>query len=63
MCGRFVANIPADVLKGIFNLIETPQPEPRFTDIHNEGLDGVFGDAGATKIIHLLEDIELRAAA
>jgi len=37
--------------------------EPPFTDIHNEGLDGVFGDAGATKIIHLLEDIELRAAA
>ena len=37
--------------------------EPPFTDIHNEGLDGVFGDAGATKIIHLLEEIELRAAA
>lgn len=37
--------------------------EPPFTDIHNEGLDGVFGDAGATKIIHLLQDIELRAAA
>ena len=37
--------------------------EPPFTDIHNEGLDGVFGDAGATKIIHLLQEIELRAAA
>ncbi len=37
--------------------------EPPFTDIHNEGLDGVFGDTGATKIIHLLEEIELRAAA
>ncbi len=37
--------------------------EPPFTDIHNEGLDGVFGDAGATKIIHLLEEIELKAAA
>jgi type I restriction enzyme R subunit len=37
--------------------------EPPFTDIHFEGLDGVFGDAGATKIIHLLEDIELKAAA
>ncbi|MDD2270951.1 MAG: DEAD/DEAH box helicase family protein [Desulfuromonadaceae bacterium] len=37
--------------------------EPPFTDIHNEGLDGVFGDAGATKIIHLLEEIGLRAAA
>jgi hypothetical protein len=36
---------------------------PPFSDIHNEGLDGVFGDAGATKIIHLLEGIELRAAA
>jgi putative SOS response-associated peptidase YedK len=30
MCGRFVANIPADVLKGIFALIETPQIEPRY---------------------------------
>lgn len=30
MCGRFVVNIPADVLKGIFNLIETPQLEPRY---------------------------------
>ncbi len=37
--------------------------EPPFTDLHNEGLDGIFGDAGATKIIHLLEDIELKAAA
>jgi type I restriction enzyme R subunit len=37
--------------------------EPPFTDMHNEGLDGVFGDAGAIKIIHLLEEIELKAAA
>ncbi|MBC7962641.1 MAG: restriction endonuclease subunit R, partial [Steroidobacteraceae bacterium] len=37
--------------------------EPPFTDLHNEGLDGVFCDAGVTKIIHLLQDIELRAAA
>jgi type I restriction enzyme, R subunit len=37
--------------------------EPPFTDIHNEGLDGVFGDAGAPRIIQLLQDIELRAAA
>lgn len=37
--------------------------EPPFTDFHNEGLDGVFADAGATKIIHLLQNIELRAAA
>ena len=37
--------------------------EPPFTDIHNEGLDGVFGNDGATKIIHLLEGIELGAAA
>ena len=36
--------------------------EPPFTDLHDEGLDGVFGDAGATKIIHLLEDIRLKAA-
>jgi type I restriction enzyme R subunit len=36
--------------------------EPPFTDMHDEGLDGVFGDDGATKIVHLLEEIELRAA-
>lgn len=30
MCGRFVANIPADELKKIFDLIETAQLEPRF---------------------------------
>ena len=30
MCGRFVANIPADELKKIFALIEAPQLEPRF---------------------------------
>lgn len=30
MCGRFVANIPADELKGIFALIETPQLAPRY---------------------------------
>lgn len=35
--------------------------EPPFTDIHDEGLDGVFGDDGATRIIHLLEEINLRA--
>jgi type I restriction enzyme R subunit len=37
--------------------------EPPFTDIHNEGLDGVFGDVRASRIIHLLEEIELKAAA
>ncbi len=37
--------------------------EPPFTDLHTEGLDGLFGDAGAPRIIHLLQDIELRAAA
>ncbi|MBI1921096.1 MAG: DEAD/DEAH box helicase family protein [Geobacter sp.] len=36
--------------------------EPPFTDMHDEGLDGVFGDDGATKIIHLLEEINLKAA-
>jgi len=30
MCGRFVANIPADELKQIFSLIEAPQLEARF---------------------------------
>lgn len=37
--------------------------EPPFTDLHSEGLDGVFGDEGASRIIHLLEEIELKAAA
>jgi len=36
--------------------------EPPFTDLHDEGLDGVFGDEGATSIIHLLEEIGQRAA-
>jgi hypothetical protein len=31
--------------------------------LHTEGLDGLFGDAGAPRFIHLLQDIELRAAA
>lgn len=30
MCGRFVANIPAGVLKEIFNLQEVPPLEPRY---------------------------------
>lgn len=30
MCGRFVTDIPADELKKIFNLIESPQLEPRY---------------------------------
>lgn len=37
--------------------------EPPFTDIHYEGLNGIFGDAGAMKIIHLLQEIEMKAAA
>ncbi len=36
--------------------------EPPFTDLHDEGLDGVFGDDGTTRIIHLLAEIELRTA-
>jgi type I restriction enzyme R subunit len=37
--------------------------EPPFTDLHDEGLDGVFSDEGATRIVHLLQEIEIRAAA
>jgi type I restriction enzyme R subunit len=37
--------------------------EPPFTDLHDEGLDGIFGDVGAPKIIHLLEEINHRAVA
>jgi type I restriction enzyme R subunit len=36
--------------------------EPPFTDLHDEGLDGVFGDEGATRVVKLLEEISLRAA-
>ena len=37
--------------------------EPPFTDLHDEELDGVFGESGATKIVGLLREIEQRAAA
>ena len=37
--------------------------EPPFTDLHTEGLDGIFGDTGAMRVITLLQEIELRAAA
>jgi hypothetical protein len=37
--------------------------EPPFTDLHIEGLDGIFGDDGAARIVHLLQEIEMRAAA
>ncbi len=30
MCGRLVTNIPAEALKEIFALIETPKLEPRY---------------------------------
>ena len=36
--------------------------EPPFTDMHTEGLDGVFGGCGAT-IVQLIEKINLNAAA
>jgi len=39
-----------------------PQDPHHPDDIHDEGLDGVFGDAGATKVIHLIEVINLKAA-
>ena len=37
--------------------------EPPFTDLHDEGLDGVFGDDGATRIVKLIDDINQHAAA
>ena len=37
--------------------------ESPFTDLHDEGLDGVFGDDGAARIVHLLQEVEMRAAA
>jgi type I restriction enzyme, R subunit len=37
--------------------------EPPFTDLHTNGVDGLFGDPGATKIIRLLEELSLKAAA
>ena len=37
--------------------------EPPFTDLHTDGVDGLFGDPGAAKIIRLLEEMSLKAAA
>lgn len=37
--------------------------KPPFTDLHDEGGGGVFGDDGATKIVQLLEEINLKAVA
>lgn len=54
MCGRFVANIPADELKQIFNLIETPQLEPRF-NVAPTQLAAVVRNQGANNRLDLLK--------
>lgn len=54
MCGRFVANIPADVLKGIFALIETPQLEPRF-NVAPTRLAAVVRNEGGNNRLDLLK--------
>lgn len=54
MCGRFVTNIPADVLKGIFNLIEVPQIEPRF-NVAPTQMAAVIRDDGDYNRLDLLK--------
>ncbi len=54
MCGRFVANIPADELKKIFNLIEIPQLEPRF-NVAPTQLAAVVRNQGDNNRIDLLK--------
>lgn len=44
MCGRFVANIPADELRKIFRLLEVPQLEPRFNVAPNQQVVVVRND-------------------
>ena len=49
MCCRFVTNIPVEVLKGIFSLIEAPQLEPRFN------LSAVVRNLGGSNRLDLLK--------
>lgn len=54
MCGRFVADIPADELKKIFALIETPQLEPRF-NVAPTQLAAVVQNQGENNRLDLLK--------
>lgn len=50
MCGRFVADIPADELKKIFALIETPQLEPRFNVAPTQQVAAVRNDGDRNRL-------------
>jgi len=50
MCGRFVSNIPADVLKEIFSLIEVPQLEPRYNVTPTQNVAVVRSDGDHNRI-------------
>lgn len=54
MCGRFVADIPADELKKIFNLIESQQLEPRF-NVAPTQLSAVVRNLGEHNRLDLLK--------
>ena len=50
MCGRFVADIPADELKKIFALIEAPQLEPRFNVASTQQVAVVRNDSDRNRL-------------
>lgn len=54
MCGRFVADIPADELKKIFNPIEVQQLEPRF-NVTPTQLSAVIRNQGEHNRLDLLK--------
>lgn len=54
MCGRFVSSIPADELKKIFDLIETPKLEPRY-NVAPTQLTAVVRNQGERNRLDLLK--------
>lgn len=54
MCGRFVSSIPADELKKIFDLVETPQLEPRY-NVAPTQLTAVVRNQGERNRLDLLK--------
>jgi len=54
MCGRFITNIPADLLEEVFNLQELPQLEPRF-NVAPSQLSAVVRNQGDHNRLDLLK--------
>lgn len=54
MCGRFVANIPVDELKKVFNLVEIPQLDARF-NVAPTQLSAVVRNKGDRNLLDLLK--------